>query len=143
MSVLPDPDTAFGAKVARRLGEDRIAWLTSTDQSGTPQPAPIWFLWDVATDSAQLYSEPTARRLSRIQANPRSSLHLDDDGRGGDFVVLTGVLTTDPQAPPADRNPGYLAKYSEWAQNVFGSVERFATLYSVPLRFRAERTRGQ
>ncbi|WP_235825543.1 hypothetical protein [Candidatus Frankia alpina] len=52
MSVLPDPDTAFGAKVARRLDEDRIAWLTSTDRSGTRQPAPIWFLWDPATASA-------------------------------------------------------------------------------------------
>ena len=44
--VLPDPGTEFGARVARRLHEDAIAWLTLTDQAGTPQPAPVWFLWD-------------------------------------------------------------------------------------------------
>ena len=42
--VLPDPGTEFGARVARRLHEDAIAWLTLTDQAGTPQPAPVWFL---------------------------------------------------------------------------------------------------
>ena len=45
-SVLPDPSTEFGARVARRLDEEVVAWLTVVDGAGTPQPAPIWFLWD-------------------------------------------------------------------------------------------------
>ncbi len=35
-SALPDPSTDFGARVARRLAEDPIAWLTVVDGVGTP-----------------------------------------------------------------------------------------------------------
>lgn len=40
-SVLPDSETDFGARVARRLREEPLAWLTIVDGAGTPQPAPI------------------------------------------------------------------------------------------------------
>ena len=33
-SVLPDPSTEFGARVARRLAEATIAWLTVVDGAG-------------------------------------------------------------------------------------------------------------
>jgi hypothetical protein len=51
------PDTRFGARVARRLHEDMTAWLTLTDQAGTPQPAPVWFLWDDDSSCVVLYSQ--------------------------------------------------------------------------------------
>jgi hypothetical protein len=44
-----DTNTEFGQRVARRLAEERIAWLTTIDSNGAPQPRPIWFLWDGAT----------------------------------------------------------------------------------------------
>ena len=89
--VLPDPGTEFGARVARRLHEDAIAWLTLTDQAGTPQPAPVWFLWDDDSSCVVLYSQPTARRLARMKANSRCSLHLNDDGTGHNLVPRTRV----------------------------------------------------
>ncbi len=36
-----DMNTEFGQRVARRLAEERIAWLTTVDSSGTPQPRPV------------------------------------------------------------------------------------------------------
>jgi hypothetical protein len=44
-----DTTTEFGQRVARRLAEERIAWLSTTDSNGAPQPRPIWFLWDGGT----------------------------------------------------------------------------------------------
>ena len=38
-SVLPDPSTEFGARVARRLADEVVAWLTVVDAAGTPQPS--------------------------------------------------------------------------------------------------------
>jgi hypothetical protein len=49
---LPDPDSEFGERVARRLRDEPIAWLTHVDGAGTPQPAPVSFLWDDAAGSA-------------------------------------------------------------------------------------------
>ena len=140
-STLPDPTTEFGARVARRLDEAPVAWLTLVDGAGTPQPAPIWFLWD--GDSALIYSDHQAKRLQHMRANPRVALHLDGNGDGGDIVVLTGEITEEPDEPsPADNVP-YLAKYGDRITGgPWGDAEVFAKTYSVALRFRPRRVRG-
>lgn len=142
MSLLLDPDTDFGARAARRLNEDMTGWLTSMDRAGTPQPAPVWYVWHEATESALVYSPPSAKRLSRIEANPRSSLHLNDLGEGHGFVVLTGTIERADHLPPADQQPVYREKYGDWMTRVFGSAERFGSMFSVPLLFRATMARG-
>ncbi|MGH3569165.1 MAG: TIGR03667 family PPOX class F420-dependent oxidoreductase [Pseudonocardia sp.] len=141
-SVLPDPATDFGTRVVRRLREETLAWLTIVDGAGTPQPAPVWFLWDDASASALVYSHGEAKRLEHIRARPRVALHLDGDGRGGDIVVLTGLAEEAPDEPPVDRNPAYLAKYGDQITGGWQTAENFASIYSVPLRIHIRRTRG-
>jgi PPOX class probable F420-dependent enzyme len=138
-SPLPDPTTEFGARVARRLDEEPVAWLTLVDGSGTPQPAPVWFLW--GGESALIYSNHAAKRLQHLRRNPRVSLSFD--GNGGDVVVLTGEITEAPDEPAVPDNPGYLAKYGSWiAGGPWKTPEVFAETYSAPLRFRPTRVRG-
>lgn len=139
--MLPHPTTEFGARVALRLREAPVAWLTLVDGTGTPQPAPIWFLWD--GESALIYSDHRAKRLAHLRANPRVALHLDGDGRGGDIVVLSGEIAEDSDAPAPPDNPDYLAKYGSWITGgPWTTPEVFAETYSVPLRFRPTRVRG-
>ena len=139
-SVLPDPSTDFGSRVARRLAEEPVAWLTVVDGAGTPQPAPIWFLWD--GESALIYSRGDAKRLEYLRARPRVALHFDGDGGGGDIVVLTGEIVDAPDAPGVPDNPDYLAKYGGRITGGWGSAETFGEQYSVPLRFTPRRVRG-
>lgn len=139
-SVLPDPSTDFGARVARRLAEEPVAWLTVVDGAGTPQPAPIWFLWD--GESALIYSLGEAKRLEYLRARPRVAVHLDGNGQGGDVVVLTGQIVDAPDAPVVADNPAYLEKYGERIKNGWGTPEKFGAQYSVPLRFTPRRVRG-
>ena len=70
------------------------------------------------------------------------ALHLDGDGRGGDIIVLTGEAESAPGEPPVHENPPYLAKYGERITEGWGTGERFASIYSVPLRVRLRRVRG-
>src|SRR3954454_558047 len=87
--VLIDEGTEFGARVARRLREEQIAWVTTvTSPMGAPLPRPVWFVWDAA-EAVLVYSRRGAR-IRNIQANPRVTLSFDGDGRGGDIVVLSG-----------------------------------------------------
>src|SRR5436190_12240754 len=58
---LVDASTEFGQRVERRLREEKIAWLTTVAPSGTPQPVPVWFLWD-GSDSMLI---STAGRIPR------------------------------------------------------------------------------
>ncbi len=140
-SALLDLSTDFGARAARRLRDEPIAWLTLVDSTGTPQPAPIWFLWDGGT--ALIYSDHRAKRRQHLRANPRVALHLDGDGNGGDIVVLSGEIAEDPDAPAAPDNPDYLAKYgTRITGGPWGTPEVFAETYSVPLRFHPHRLRG-
>jgi PPOX class probable F420-dependent enzyme len=141
MTVLPDQNTEFGARVARRLRDEHIAWLTLVDPSGTPQPAPIWFLWDGET--ALIYSDKKAKRLGHLRRNPRVALQLNSSESGGDIVVLTGEVTEDAAAPEVPDNQPYLAKYGrQMADDLKMTPEVFAETYNVALRFTPRRVRG-
>ncbi len=139
-TVLPDPTTDFGARVVRRLADEPVAWLTVVDGAGTPQPAPVWFLWD--GESALIYSRTEAKRLAHLRARPRVALHLNGNDQGGDIVVLTGGIVDAPDEPAPADNPDYLAKYGRRIASGWGSAEKFGAQYSVPLRFTPRRVRG-
>ena len=123
-----------------RLRQDRIGWLTTVTPEGQPQTFPIWFLWE--DGEALIYSDRRAKRNVNIAANPRISLHLNDNGRGGDVVVVEGVARIDEAAPPVPRNAAYLAKYGEWIVTHLSSAEEMATIYNVALRIRPTRGRA-
>src|SRR6516162_7287147 len=86
---LPDPSTPFGERVARRLREDRLIWLTTVDAKGTPQPTPVWFLWDETNSTILIYSLAGAKRLEHLRLNPRVALNFDGNGTGGDITVIS------------------------------------------------------
>jgi PPOX class probable F420-dependent enzyme len=134
------PDTPFGARVRERLRDERFAWLTTVGADGTPQPNPVWFLWDGA-DSVLVYNDNTSRRLARLAAGCRVSLHFQADEAGDDVVVLTGRSEPAPDAPLPAANEEYLAKYADDIAGI-GSLDGFAERYDVPVWIRIERVRG-
>ena len=73
-AVLPDPATPFGACVAQRLREDAVIWLTTVAANGTPQPNPVWFLWDGHSVLGPVRKVPTA------SPRWRQSVQDGDDG---------------------------------------------------------------
>lgn len=135
-----DTSTAFGSRVLRRLQEEEVIWLVTVSADGTPQPSPVWFLWDGET--ALIYSQPNTPKLRNIERQPRVALHFDGDGQGGDIIVLTGTAAIDPAAPPATAVPLYLEKYRARISNIGMDPERFAAGYSVAIRFTPTRMRG-
>jgi PPOX class probable F420-dependent enzyme len=140
MSAIPGTD--FGTRARSRLAAEKVVWLTTTGADGTPQPNPVWFLWDDDSESVLVYNANGANRLEHVAVRPRVSLNFDGNGQGGDFVVLTGVAEQALDVPPADQHDGYLAKYSADVQRVGGDAASFAKRYSVPLRIRVTKVRG-
>ncbi len=140
-SVLPDPATPFGARVRQRLTDEMVIWLTTVGADGTPQPNPVWFL-DEGDGTVLVYNQPRARRLAHIARNPNVTLHFNSSRQGGDIVVLTGRAEILDNHPASHEVPGYLAKYSEPATQISGSVETFSAEYPVAVRVTIERVRG-
>ena len=139
---LPDPSTPFGARVARRLREDRLIWFTTVDEKGTPQPTPVWFLWDETNSTFLIYSLAGAKRLEHLRLNPRVALNFDGNGSGGDIIVITGEAYISTGDPPADRLPIYAEKYREFIARSFKTAGVFAAKYPVTLRIRPTAIRG-
>lgn len=135
-----DTNTEFGQRVARRLAEERIAWLTTIDSNGIPQPRPVWFLWNGGT--FLVYSRPGTAKLRHIAERPQVALHLDGDGQGGDIVVFTGHAEIDQSAPPADQVPAYVMKYQPGFARIRMTPAEFARSYSVALRVTPLKLRG-
>jgi hypothetical protein len=69
-------------------------------------------------------------------------LHLNDDGTGHNLVVLTGRIAEAADLAPAHQHSAYVDKYGHWMVEVFGSAERFASMFSVPLQFGPTGFRG-
>jgi PPOX class probable F420-dependent enzyme len=137
---LPDPTTPFGERVRRRLRDEVVIWLTTVGSDGTPQPNPVWFLWD--GESILVYNRSTAHRLTHVRRRPRVSLNFDGNGRGGDIVVFTGSAAVSDGEPRPHERPEYVSKYGQMMVRTSGSLEDFSRRYPVPLRVREIRTRG-
>jgi PPOX class probable F420-dependent enzyme len=139
MTVLPEG--AFGERVRTRLREEQLIWFTTVGSDGTPQPNPVWFLWD-GDDTVLVYNRTDAHRLAHIDAHPQVALNLQANASGGDIVVLTGTARRATSTPPPHENPAYLAKYGRAIDSISGNAEAFAAEYSVPVEIDVRRIRG-
>ena len=135
-----DPSNQAQARAAERLRDEQVAWLTTVRADGQAQSSPVWFLWD--GDTCLLYRQPDAQKVRNVAANPRVSLHLNDDGEGGDIVTLEGRATVEPGTPLADRVGGYLAKYRAAIDALGYEPGPFARTYSTAIRVRPTRVRA-
>lgn len=127
-----DPSDEVGARALERLATDKIAWLTTVTPAGQPQTMPIWFLW--AGGELLIYGDHRAKRNANIAANPKVSFHLNDNGRGGDVVIVQGTARIDPDYPQVGDNPAYLAKYGEWIDLYLEGPSGMGQVYNMPIR---------
>lgn len=135
-----ETDNEFGTRVMDRLENELICWLVTVDEAGTPQPSPVWFLWE--NDSMLIYSLPNTPKLRNIDRNSRVAVHLEGDGRGGNIVVFTGTASVDSAAPAAVDHPPYVTKYDSGIQSIGMTPQSFSEAYSVPVRFQPDKVRG-
>jgi PPOX class probable F420-dependent enzyme len=136
-----DTTTPLGKRIAERLQTEKAIWLTTVSADGTPQPNPVWFLWDGST--LLVYSHNKAARLRNLRANPRVSLNFDTVNRGeADVNVITGSARIATEEPPVTECEPYLAKYAEAIVEIGSEATKFAQVYSVALRITPEKVRG-
>lgn len=136
------PESKFGDRVRRRLRDSEVVWFTTTSANGTPQPNPVWFLWDDEDESVLIYNATRARRLEHVAVRPNVSLHFDTDEHGNDVIVIAGVAEQAADVPPVTEHQEYLTKYRAGIERIGSHPEKFAEDYSVPLRIRPTKVRG-
>jgi PPOX class probable F420-dependent enzyme len=129
---------AAGSEVARRLRDDVAAWFTTVGADGTPQPNPVWFLWE-GGDDILIYNRPDSARLKHVVTRPRASLSLESEN-GRNIAVLVGSAAIVDEPPPHEVD-AYVAKYRERMLRVGGTLEEFSRRYRTAIRFRPDNLR--
>ena len=95
-----DLTSDFGKAIKQHLNHQYVIWLTTVDSTVTPQPRPVWFVWE--NDSFLIFSQAKANKLAHIKKNPKVSLHFNTDESGDRHVVVfTREASIDTDCPPA------------------------------------------
>lgn len=130
----------FGQRVEQRLKRELVIWLTTIGPDQTPQPRPVWFLWDGR--SVLTYSRAGAHKLEHIRQEPNVALNFNSDERGNDVVVLLGTAQVVEGGPPATEVEGYIEKYRRGIEHLGSTPKRFAQDFSQPIRIEPFKLRG-
>ena len=134
-----DRSDFFHDRAAGRRETETVGWLVTAGADGTPQPSPVWFLWNGA-DQVLIYSQET-RKVKNIEAQPRIAFHFNDVD-GGNVVVFTGSAVIDRAHPVALDNQPYLDKYANDITGIGMTNESFSAEYHVPVVITIEKLRG-
>jgi len=136
-----DLTTAFGRAVERYLENQYVIWLTTVDSKLTPQPRPVWFIWE--ENSFLIFSQPHAHKVSHIEKNPKVALHFNTDETGDRHVIVfTGEAVLDANCPPAHKVPAYIKKYESGIVGLDMTPEGFSADYSIAIRIDPTELRG-
>ena len=137
-----DLTTKFGRFVKKHLKSVYFIWLTTVDSTGTPQPRPVWFIWE--DDTILIFSQPKAHKVKHIQNNPNVSLHFNTADEKGEnrVVILTGTAHVDNDSPPANKFRAYIRKYKSGIIELNSTPEQFSREYSSAIRITPTNLRG-
>ncbi len=135
--------TKLRATVKRRLKEEYFAWFTTVGGDLSPQPRPVWFIWEAESGSFLIYSQPDARKVAPVRKHPNVAIHFNADKLGENGVlVFIGKAEIVPDAPLPNKVRAYIKKYGEGVARLGSTVEEFAHGYSVAIRVTPTSVRG-
>lgn len=138
-----DLNSKFGRVVKKHLKDEYFVWFTTVDANGTPQPRPVWFIWD-NNDSFLIFSQPNAHKVRHVKNNPKVSLNFNTADETGEkhVIVFVGEAVFETSIPPANEISSYMKKYRSGIQGLNSTPEEFAREYSTAIRIRPTEVRG-
>jgi PPOX class probable F420-dependent enzyme len=136
-----DTSTEFGHNVVKRLDEQKLAWLTTVSSDGTPQPNPVWFIWDDGV--IYIFSRANQAKLANIRRSPRIAVNLDATADEEHVTIFTGRAEIIDRADlPDDILDRYAERYAEGMKGIKMTRAEYEAAYTVPIRFTPEKLRG-
>lgn len=137
-----DFNSKFGRTIKKHLKNQYFVWLTTVNSKGTPQPRPVWFIWE--DNSFLIFSQPNAHKVKHIKNNPKVSLHFNTSDEAGekDVIIFIGEAVFDEKAPPANKVKSYLKKYKTGILGLNSTPEGFSQEYSTAIRIKPTEVRG-
>lgn len=134
------PAMAPRASIRDALQCQDVVWLSSTRPDGGPHVVPLWFLWD--GESILVFSKPHAQKIRNLRADPRVMVAVGEPSAAFDVELIEAVAEVVP-LPTRDVLPDSFArKYGERVARGGITCDRYADVYSQPIRIRPRRWLG-
>jgi len=134
-----DFTTNLGKRARERLASEYCIWLTTTGTDGTPQPRPVWFVWD--NGEFVIYSPEGAAKLKHIAANPKVALNFDGGTFGEDIQVFIGHARVTASDFGSAAAKAYFAKYADQIPEINMTEASFKAMFSQTIRITADKLR--
>ena len=134
-----DTSTDFGARATRHLEGDRIIWLTTVGPHGTPQPSPVWFLWD--GDTVLIYSSLRPQNCA-ISTGILVSVCTSTAPRAAATWSLSPATPGSMLAPTCQRESSLCRQVCGGLRDIGMTPDAFAQAFSVAIRVRPRSLRG-
>ena len=126
--------------IAIALERETVIWLSSIRPDGRPHVVPLWFLWD--RESILVFSKPHAQKVRNLLADPRVMVAVGQPGADFDVELIEATAELAP-VPTCRLVPGPFArKYLELIVCAGSTLDRYAELYSQPIRIQPIRWLG-
>jgi len=137
-----DLNTKFGRFTKKHLKSEYFIWLTTVDSNLTPQPRPVWFIWE--NESVLIFSQAKAHKLKHIKGNAQVALHFNTEDQDGEkrLIIFTGTAKLEKKCPPTHKNRAYMRKYKSGIHGLKSTPEQFGNEYSVAIRITPTKLRG-
>lgn len=128
-------------EIQSQIEKAYVIWFTTVRADGTPQPTPVWFVWDNGTFLT--YTTPKAQKYRNIQANAKVALNLDDTDDGNHYVVFFGDAVVDTSTPAPSKHPAYIEKYRQGITDINMTPESFDESFVIPIRIKPTHVRSE
>lgn len=137
-----DFNSKFGRTIKKHLKNQYFVWLTTVDAKGTPQPRPVWFIWE--EDSFLIFSQPNAYKVKHLKNNPKVSLNFNTTDKDGekDVIIFIGEAMFDKKVQAANKVKAYMKKYKTGIMGLNATPEEFSKEYSTAIRIKPAEVRG-
>ena len=136
-----DLTSDFGRAVKQHLGNEYVIWLTTVDSNLSPQPRPVWFIWE--DDSFLIFSQAKAHKVAHIKKNPKVALHFNTDETGDKHVIVfVGEASIDENCLPAYQVAPYFEKYKQGISDLDMTPKGFSDEYCIAIRITPTEIRG-
>ena len=122
------------------LEREDVVWVSSIRPDGRPHLAAVWFLWD--GDSILVFSKPNAQKVRNVRANPSVMIAVGQPGIDFDVELIEGVAELDETATSRLLPRSFETKYAHLVARAGVALDRFAAVYSQPIRIRPSRWLG-
>jgi PPOX class probable F420-dependent enzyme len=110
-------------------------WLSSTRPDRRPHLVAVWFLWD--GDALLTFSKPGAQKVRNVRSDPRVMVGVGEPG--DDVQLVEGVAELAAESTRDVLTQAFEQKYGAAMAATGGSSQRFAEIYSQPIRIRPTR----